>query len=163
MSECGKYDLDPELIRNAVVGLAPRAADELALQLLERHLVKEELEARGEKQLVRWGKVMPDSLINELALIVLGEFCEAGDAPPPISLLNVFRAQLKRKDDPSYLPDAMAVDKQHMAAALMAASPQMSARKIAKIVGVLNTTVSRWLKSPEFRAMIASARKQQAD
>lgn len=155
-SECEKYGLDPHLVRMAVFDLNDQAVDELSLQLIERYLAKERLIADGESHLVRFGKAIPDSLTNELTSLILDGYCEKGETAPPMSLSVLVRAQLRRVDDPCYLPDAALADKKAMAAALLRASPQISARQVAKIIGTSNPTVSRWLADPRFQEQIAS-------
>ena len=160
LKECEAFRLDGKLLSEVLYGEDGVsfivACDELALQLLENVVRREDFEAAGETHLTGWGKVIPESLINELALLTL-ESCANNDATPPSSLLILLRAQLNRLESPIFIPkEAKARD---LATLLYASDSTLSTREVARAVGVSHTTVSRWKKEPGFQDKIDASGK----
>jgi hypothetical protein len=153
--KCKPFGIDEKLLADALDpeyhdSLNP-ACEELAFQLLENIVLRMDLESSGETHLARSEKVIPDSIINEIALLMV-ESCGDNGTPPPNSLSILLRVQLNRLEDLSFIPkDSKAKD---LAVLLYACDRTLSTRKVARAVGVDHTTVSRWKQETDFQNKI---------
>ena len=153
--KCKPFGIDEKLLADALDpeyhdSLNP-ACEELAFQLLENIVLRMDLESSGETHLARREKVIPDSIINEIALLMV-ESCGDNGTPPPNSLSILLRVQLNRLEDLSFIPkDSKAKD---LAVLLYACDRTLSTRKVARAVGVDHTTVSRWKQETNFQNKI---------
>jgi hypothetical protein len=123
------------------------ACDELALVLLEKIIERKSVEESGETHAVGRGKAIPDSLVNEVALLMLAS-CAWDEFGPPFSLAVLLRAQLDRLGISTKLD--VDVEPRQLAAVLLKSAPKLSIRKIAKAIGVAPSSVSRWQHEPSF-------------
>jgi Homeodomain-like domain-containing protein len=115
-----------------------------------------DLESSGETHLAGRKKAMPDSLINEIALLMV-ESCGDSGTPPPQTLSILLRAQFNRIADPSFVSkDGRTRD---LAILLYASDRTLSTREVARAVGVHHTTVSRWKQETNFQNKIDTSGK----
>jgi len=149
--KCEAFGLDGKLFLDAVGGENDRACEELALQLIEHVVRRMDLEAAGETHLTGRGKVIPESLINEIAMLML-ESCAEEDVPPPFSLCILLRAQLERIESPNSISkETRAKD---LAILLYASDSTLSTREVARAGGVHHTK-----KDPRFQDKINASGK----
>ena len=128
-----------------------RACDELSLLLIEDAARRETLISSGASHLVGRKKVIPESIINETALLILGR-CHDDGISPPYSLIVLLRLQLDRLSPLNLLKaDSSAFD---LAALMLASNPSYTNRAIGRAVGVDQSTVGRWRKRGDFRKKI---------
>ena len=163
--KCEAFGLDGKLFSDAVDGEygdsfeqkgIDHACEELSLQLIENVVRRMDLEAAGETHLTGRGKVIPESLINEIAMLML-ECCAEESVPPPFSLCILLRVQLERIEFPIFISkETKAKD---LAILLYASDSTLSTREVARSVGVSHTTVSRWKKEPRFQDKINASGK----
>lgn len=163
--ECVQFGVDQELIHSACHPSGDLqendrshedAVDELSLYLLEALIQQENMERAGVTHLVRIHRQIPNSLIDELALMML-EACSGEYTGPPQALTVLLRARMGRLGRSAFLPRKS--EEKDLAALLLASDPSLSARKMAEIIGVEHTTVLRWLKEEEFRERVKAAPK----
>lgn len=163
--KCKTFGIDEKLIADALDTEyddsfnqrgVDAACEELALQLLENIILRMDLESSGKTHLTRRKKVIPDSIINEIALLMV-ESCGDSGTPPPNSLSILLRAQFNRLENPSFIPkDSKAKD---LAVLLYASDRTLSIREVARAVGVHHTTVSRWRQETNFHNKIDASGK----
>ncbi len=163
--KCEEFGLDGKLFLEAVNGEiddsyerigTDRACEEIALQLIEHIVRRTDLEAAGQTHLMGRGKVIPESLINVIAVLML-ECCAEENVTPSFSLCILLRAQLRRIEPPIFI--SKKTDAKDLAILLYASDSTLSTRKVGRSVGVAHTTVSRWKKEPRFQEKIDASRK----
>jgi hypothetical protein len=126
------------------------ACDSLAVTLLEKIVDRKKAESGGETHLVGRGEAIPDSLINEVALLMMAS-CAWEEMPTPYSLVVLFRAQLDRLGISSQVD--FDLDDKTLAAVLLKSAPKTSIRKIALAIDVAPSSVSRWQREQSFQEL----------
>src|ERR1700730_12281241 len=154
--KCEKFGLDLALVEESLNG-EDDAIHALAGLLATHKSRREWFENKGQTALVRRGLGMPDSLINELALKMLEAFAETCDQSGIIELAQLFRMQLAATGLPS--TEVKTRDAMVLAALLLAENPDTSLRKIAGLIGVNVSTLSRWREGADFRRLLDSVGK----
>jgi hypothetical protein len=100
---------------------------------------------------VRTLKLVPRSLIAEIAVDLLGS-CETWGHPPGPLLNNLVRELLNLEHDRQGM--VRDVETQQRAAGIVARAPMVRTRELARALHVNASTISRWRKSPEFKRMV---------
>ncbi len=137
--------IDPELVAGAL-DAAEEYVEELSLQLIERIHQRQELEKQGRTQVQSRNLGLSDSLINYLAVTML-EAVERFGAPMPPSLLVLLRQQLggaQPELHQSYRTRKKRDDAIFIAIQLQEQGIEPGVRKIAEVLQVEPSTVSRW-------------------
>ena len=134
-----------------------KASEALALFLRLNLRNLKYAETRHNGSPVRTLQNIPRSLIAEVAMDLL-ECCEMKGYPPGPRLNKLVRELLNLERDRHSMPRE--IEKQERAANMLAASPEMTTRRLARTIGVNASTVSRWRKSPVFKKMVEEKAKE---
>jgi DNA-binding MurR/RpiR family transcriptional regulator len=94
---------------------------------------------------------VPRSLIAEIAMDLLGS-CETWEYPPGHFLNGLVRELLNLDHDRQGM--SRDVERQELAAAIIAQAPKVGTRELAKALHVNASTISRWRRSPEFKKLV---------
>jgi len=94
---------------------------------------------------------VPRSLIAEIAMDLLGS-CETWEYPPGPFLNSLIRELLNLDHDRQGM--SRDVERQELAASIVAQVPKVGTRKLAKALHVNASTISRWRRSPEFKKLV---------
>lgn len=143
--------LDRTLVCGALSG-DDRDIDELCLQLMERLIERERLRAKGETHLQARGYGISDALIGHLIVSILEVLQHNGLEPRP-SLVLLVREQLGGANTEIYKSHTKWADRNRalfLAMQMRRHGAEPTIRKIAKIMGVQPSTVSRWFPDGDF-------------
>jgi hypothetical protein len=143
-AELAQLNIDLSLVNDAIEGYGHQI-DELALRLMEGLIEREKIERAGGTHLQSRGIAVSDGLIDYLIVTVL-EALQLDDTPTPPSLVVLIRERLGGARPDRYVEyerarrrrDAIAL------AAIKFPRGKISVRKMAKLVGVEPSTISRW-------------------
>ena len=153
--ELQRFGIDPLVIGAALDG-DDREIDELCLQLMEALIKRRALEKAGNTHLQRRRQVAPDSLIDYLVITML-EVIERDGCPLPASLIILIRERLGGPY-PALYRDYLIKQKRKDAAFLgfhlLHKGEEPSIRRVAQIMGVQPSTVSRWFPDGDFWAEV---------
>lgn len=149
-----KYGIDKTLIHEAIQG------DLAAIAVLSRVLTREvtarsAAEREGHSALVRRGKNLPNSVVNDLAVAMLS-MCSLHGVPVPISLCGIIQIQLGVDVGAANAPRRYF--ERANAAEYLARNPEATNTEVADAVGVNRSTVGRWRKDSKFEDEIELAR-----
>jgi hypothetical protein len=100
---------------------------------------------------VRSLKLVPRSLIAEIAMELLAS-CETWGRPPGRWLNSLMRELLDLERDRQGM--SRDVEAQEQAAGILAQTPTVLTRQLARALHVNASTISRWRRSPEFKQMV---------
>jgi hypothetical protein len=165
-----RVEIDPTLV---VGGRAEIYAEELraykkidnkeitaseALAFLLRIILRELKEAERTRKAapVRGLKFVPRSLIAEVAMELV-EQCETWGRPPGLCLSNLLRELLNLDRDRQIM--SREAQAQRRAVTLIARTPNIGTRELARTLDVYASTVSRWRRSPKFKQMVEEKAK----
>jgi hypothetical protein len=152
--------LDRALVCGALGG-DDRDIDELCLQLMERLIERKRLEAQGETHLQARGHGISDALIGHLIVAILEVLQHDGLEPRPSFVLLV-REQFGGAKTEIYKSHTKWVDRNHavfLGMQMRRRGAQPTIRKIAKIMGVQPSTVSRWFPDGDFLEQVDNFEK----
>jgi transposase-like protein len=127
------------------------ASDALAFILRMFLRTLKHAEKNREAAPVRTKKLVPRSLIAEIAMDLL-ETCASFGYPPGPLLNSLVRELLNLDRDRQTM--SRDVETQQWAAFALAEFPTVGTRKLAKALDVNPSTISRWRRSPDFQEMI---------
>jgi hypothetical protein len=130
-------------------GMSASEALAFFLRMDLRALKNEERERNAAP--VRALKRVPRSLIAEIAMDLLGS-CETWGYPPGHFLNSLVRELLNLDQDRQGM--SRDVERQELAAAIVAQAPEVGTRQLAKAVHVNASTISRWRRSAEFKKLV---------
>jgi hypothetical protein len=154
--ELERLGLNSWLVCGALDG-NDRDADELCLQILERIISRNQLEAQGHTHLQGRGNVISDGLISHL-IVALVEALQRHSLEPMPSLVLLIREQLGGANTDIYksfskwesMNRAIILGMQ-----LRRRGVRPSVRPVAAIMGVQPSTVSRWFPKGDFLQKVA--------
>jgi hypothetical protein len=132
------------------------AIRQLCIELKKQQIAKRKAEKKGKSHLVRKHRFSGDALVNFLAAVML-ENCVGLQGPPPGELVQVISSQLGSL---SFGTKMKSRDhKKTWAIYLRALDPDIGNSDIARKVGVHKSTVTNWMKDPEFNRSVNRLRK----
>jgi len=151
---------DRSLVCGALGG-DDRDIDELCLQIMERLIERGRLAAKGETQLQARGHGISDALIGHLIIAMMEVLQQDGLVPGPSFVLLV-REQLGGANTEIYKSHIKWADRNRavflgMQIKRRGALPTI--RKIAEIMGVQPSTVSRWFPNGDFLEQVENFEK----
>jgi hypothetical protein len=129
------------------------ASEALALMLLNALRDLKYAERRSSAKARSNPHLIPRSTISDVALDLL-QRCE-WKYPPGELLIDLFRDLLNLENPKAKYPRRM--DARQRAANMLAHNPEMRISEVATAIGVNKSSVSRWLKRPDFQAMVNRA------
>jgi hypothetical protein len=149
--ELRQFGIDPSLVSQALDG-DEYEIDELALKLMERLIERKKLEERGTTHVQSRQIAISDSLVNYLIVASL-EALEENEASIPSSLVRLIRDRLCGAHPDRYTEfirlqrrrDAVAM------AAIKFPTGKVSIRRIAALMDVEPSTISRWFPDGDFQ------------
>ena len=132
-------------------GNVMNASEALAfiLRIDLRALKHEERQRRAAP--VRTLNKIPRSLIAEIAMDLLAS-CETWEYPPGYFLTSLVRELLNLDNDRQGM--TRDIERQELAASIVAQAPKVGTRKLARTLQVNASTISRWRQSPEFKKLV---------
>ncbi len=146
-----KFGLDPVLVCGVLDG-DDREMDELCLQLLERLIERKRLVAERMTHLQSRGKGISDALIDHLIVVMLEAMQQYGVDPKP-SLVLLIRERLGGANT-DILKSHKKRESQDLAIfhgfQLRRRGARPTIRRVADIMGVQPSTVSRWFPDGDF-------------
>lgn len=158
--ELEKAALDRVLVCGALGG-NDRDIDELCLQLMERLIERKQLEVMGATHLQSRGRCVSDALVNCLIVSMVEVLQQDGMDPKP-SLVLLVREQLNGANA-EILKSATKSDGKRRAVflgmQLRRRGEQPTIRKIAEIMGVQPSTVSRWFTDGDYLEQVERLEK----
>lgn len=153
--ELQQFGIEPWMVCGALDG-EDRQVDELSLQLIEALVKRRALTKDGKTHLQRRRQVVPDSLIDYLVVAML-EAIQQHDCHIPASLIILIRERLGGPN-PALYRDYLIKQKRKDAAFLgfhlLHKGEDPSIRRVAQIMGVQPSTVSRWFPDGDFRTEV---------
>ena len=126
-----------------------------AIEQVSDLLIEKPKEREGQYAPARWAGAMPDSEINVLAIAMV-DACVFFDQPLPKALVELLRARLEGDRRSAAEPRKSA--ERRRAIHFLALNPEASLREAARAVSVHASTISRWLKDPDFARQVAQIR-----
>lgn len=138
------------------------AISEVSLQLIDALVRSVQLFRSGETQLVRRNQAIPPKLIDWIIALMLEALSWNDSMVMNRDLIVLIRARLVG-DEPHYLRSLSALEGRSNAtwigAQLIASGQAFSLRRVAKILGLSPSTVSRWFENGEFERECESLSK----
>ncbi len=135
--------------------------DELCLQLMERLIDRKHLEAKGETHLQGRSKAISDAVVGHLVVSML-EVLQQDSLEPRPSLVLLVREQLGGGKTEIYRSHTMWVARNRavfLGMQMRRRGVQPTIRKIAEIMGVQPSTVSRWFPNGDYSEQVAHFEK----
>jgi hypothetical protein len=132
------------------------SASEVLAFFLRMYLRDLKYAERRKTAKARSSNLIPRSVIGEIALDLL-ESSRLDNYKPSGELIGLFRELLNLETTKQGLPRK--TSSQERAAHALALDPTLGVRELAKEVGVAPSSVSRWLKNPQFQARVKRAAK----
>lgn len=129
------------------------ASEALALLLRIELRTLKYAERRSSEKARSSQHLIPRSTISDVALDLL-QRC-TWNYPPGEALIDLFRELLNLENPKIEYPRRM--EARQRAAAMLAHNPQIGVSELAMAVRVNKSSVSRWLKQPDFQAMVKRA------
>jgi hypothetical protein len=151
---------DRSLVCGALGG-DDRDIDELCLQIMERLIERRRLAAKGETHLQARGDGISDALIGHLIIAMLEVLQQDGLTPRPSFVLLV-REQLGGANTEIYKSHIKWADRNRavfLGMQIKRRGAQPTIRKIAEIMGVQPSTVSRWFPDGDFLELVDNFEK----
>ena len=146
------YGIDLDILNRAINGDSD-SITKVSQLLLDETRAKRDLEKSGVSHTVGQGlepgQVMAPSDINVLAVEML-QACQSHYLSPPKMLVELITVQLKA--DARSRRQAPQTNKKFNALVICWDNPEISARRLADLVGVSHDTAAVWLRDPEFQA-----------
>ncbi len=152
--------LDSLLVCGALGG-HDRDIDELCLQLMERLIERKRLEADGDTHLQSRGKGISDALVGHL-IVAMIEVLQQDDLAPRPSLVLLVRERLGGANTEIYKSHTKREGRDRalfLVMQLRRRGAQPTVRKIAEIMGVQPSTVSRWFPDGDFPQQVENFEK----
>jgi hypothetical protein len=154
--ELSQARLDPSLVSGALDG-DDRDIDELCLQTLERLIERKTLEASGRTHLQARGKCISDALVDYL-IVAMVESLQRNSLGPNSSLVVLIRERLGGANSEIYKRHKKRLELNRavfLGMQLKRRRIKPTIRKVAEIMGVEPSTVSRWFPNGDFLERIA--------
>jgi hypothetical protein len=146
-----RANLTRALVHGALGG-DDREIDELCLQLMERLIERKRLEANGETHLQARGKGISDALIGHL-IVAMMEVLQQDGLEPSSSLVLLIREQLGGANTEIYKSHRKWVGRNRalfLGMQMGRRGEQPTNRKIAELMKIQPSTVSRWFPAGDF-------------
>jgi hypothetical protein len=154
--ELRQYGMEPLLVSEALEG-NDRQIDELSLRLMEKLIERDKLAKEGHTQVQSRGIAISDSLVDFLIVAMLQAVVE--EEHPALAVL--IRERLCGQK-PDYYEKYLRLIDQRRAIALAALkfpNGKISVRKIAELMNVEPSTVSRWFPDGDLQEKVDQFRK----
>ena len=154
--ELHQFGMEPLLVSGALDG-NEFEIEELSLQLMERLIERDNLAKKGHTQVQSWGIAISDSLVDFLIIAMLQAVVE--EEHPALAVL--IRERLCGQK-PDYYEKHLRLIHQRRAIALAALkfpTGKVSVRKIAKLMNIEPSTVTRWFPDGDLQEKVDQFRK----
>jgi len=158
-TELRQFGIDPWLVSDALEGAADKI-DELALQLMEQLVERERLEKNGKSHLQSRKLVISDGLIDFLAVAALQASAASDEGIPP-SLVVLIGDRLAGST-PDRHKEFLREQRKKEAiarAAINLPKEKVSIRRVAAMMDVEPSTVSRWFPDSDLAHQVEVFRR----
>jgi hypothetical protein len=150
--ELQKYGFDPADIA-AVLDANPEAVSKVALQCMEKLIEAKELAANGETHLVGRGLAVPPALIDWIIIVALDGMSWTDELEIPRDLIVLIQNRLGGIQGKYYRYNETRERKQaalFIAGQMLARGEKAGVRRIARVLGLEASSVSRMFAEGEF-------------
>jgi hypothetical protein len=158
-AELRSFRIDPWLVNGALDG-DERQMDELTLRLMEALIEREKIERNGGSHLQSRRIAISDSLVD-FVIVAMMEAAESHDSPIPSSLIALVRERLCGTAPDRY-KEFLRMQRRRDAIALAAIkfpTGSVSIRRLAALIEVEPSTISRWFRDGDFKRHVDSFRR----
>ena len=159
-AELKSFGIDPLLVVRALdedENERDESIDELAFRMMECLVERNKLEEEGHTHVQSRRIAISDSLVDFLIVAMLETFDGIGD-----TALSILIRERLCGQNPDYYKDLLVFRQRRKALALAAVrfpAGKISIRKIAKLMNVEPSTVSRWFPAGDFQKQVDEFRK----
>jgi hypothetical protein len=154
--ELRQFGIEPLLVSGALDGDGSDI-EELSVRLMERLIERDGLEKRGRTQVQSWRMAISDSLVDFLIVAMLQAVLEEQHS----ALSVLFRERLCGQK-PDFYNEHLRLMNQRKAVALAALkfpAGKISIRKVARLMKVEPSTVSRWFPAGDLQEQVEQFRR----
>jgi hypothetical protein len=155
-AELRRYGIDPLMVCSALEG-DEREIEKLSVRLMECLIERDQIEKEGHTHVQGRQIAISDSLVDFLTVAMLEAVAEENHT----AMVVLIRERLCGQN-PDYYKDFLVFTKQRKAVALAALrfpTGKISVRKVAKLMNVEPSTVSRWFPAGALQEQVDKFRK----